>query len=50
LDLVESWSEANKPMIDRYLRLIAEIRSTETKDLSMLSIALRQVRALGVGE
>lgn len=48
LDLVEQWAEGNKPMIERYLRLIAEIRGAEAKDLSMLYIALRQVRAMGV--
>lgn len=46
MDLLENWQQNNKPMIDRYLRLLADIRSTETKDLSMLFVALKQVRAL----
>lgn len=50
MDLVEGWNEANKPMIDRYQRLISEIRSTEAKDVSMLFVALKQVRSLGAGE
>ena len=48
MHLVETWASDNRQRIERYLRLIAEIRAAEAKDLSMLFIALRQVRALGV--
>jgi glutamate dehydrogenase len=49
MDLVESWQERNRALIERYLRLIADIRATEHKDVSMLFVALKQLRAISVG-
>jgi glutamate dehydrogenase len=43
---IEAWSRANKGPLDRTMRVLADINSSGTFDLSTLSVALREVRNL----
>ena len=45
-DLVARWKETNAGAVERATRLLAELRATATTDVSMLSVALRELRNL----
>jgi len=45
-DAVESWKQANRRALDRATQLLAELRSVPQPDSAMLSVALRELRAL----
>ncbi len=44
---VEDWYAMHKQPIDRYLGMIDELRSSDMHDISMLFVALKQVRMVG---
>ena len=45
-DAVEAWKQANRRAFDRATQLLAELRSMPQPDSAMLSVALRELRAL----
>ena len=45
---VDAWVEANERSVNRALGMFTEIRRAETYDLTNLSVALRQLRNLGL--
>ncbi len=50
VSLFESWCEKHHSQIERYLRMIEEIRSTDPADVSMLFVAIKMLRTLGTGQ
>ena len=45
--LVENWQLANQRALERATQLLAELRAVPTPDSAMLSVTLRELRALG---
>ncbi len=45
-DVVERWKAVNAGAVDRVTRLISELRTAASADVSMLSVALRELRNL----
>jgi glutamate dehydrogenase len=45
--LVTRWQEQNKRALERASQLMSELRSVPTPDSAMLSVTLRELRALG---
>ncbi|ACB34949.1 NAD-glutamate dehydrogenase [Leptothrix cholodnii SP-6] len=44
--LVESWLAASRAALERYRRLLADLQSSSSVDLAMLSVATRELRAI----
>jgi glutamate dehydrogenase len=44
--LISTWEAQHKDGLDRFRQLLADVQSTGTPDLSMLSVALRELRNL----
>lgn len=45
-DLIAAWTSAHAATLDRAQRLLADLAETKQADLAMLSVALRELRAL----
>ena len=45
-DLIAAWTRAHAATLDRAQRLLADLAETKQADLAMLSVALRELRAL----
>ena len=43
---MQAWHDANARALERAERLMAELRSVPSPDAAMLSVALRELRAL----
>jgi glutamate dehydrogenase len=43
---LETWFESNHGEVERFARLVAEIRSSEKQDMAMMIVALRQLSAV----
>lgn len=44
--ILDKWEHANRQALERAQRLLAELRETQSADLAMLSVALRELRNL----
>jgi NAD-specific glutamate dehydrogenase len=44
---VDSWLEANRAAVERFLLVVDDIRTAGPADLTTLSVAMREARALG---
>ena len=44
---VTAWLEANRPAVERFLLVLDDIRAGGQADLTTLSVAMREARALG---
>jgi glutamate dehydrogenase len=45
-DLVDAWESRNRRAIERMQQLLAELRNAPAMDVSMISVALRELRHL----
>ena len=45
--LVAAWQDANRRVLERTERLLAELRTVPAPDAEMLSVAMRELRNLG---
>jgi glutamate dehydrogenase len=43
---IEAWVAANAPPVERYARMLADIQTSRTYDVTTLSVALREARNL----
>ena len=46
---IETWTDANRAAVDRARSLVGELQSATSMDLSMLTVASRQLRTLAQG-
>jgi glutamate dehydrogenase len=46
LDMVARWQQANQRALERAAQLLAELRAVPAPDAAMLSVTLRELRAL----
>ncbi len=46
-DMVARWQQANQRALERATQLLAELRAVPSPDAAMLSVSLRELRALG---
>ena len=44
--ILAAWEETNRPAVDRVDQLLSDIGTSEINDLSIVSVANRQLRAL----
>ena len=44
--LIDQWLAVHRPAVDRYLQTIADINASDTVDLAIVSVALRELRDL----
>ncbi len=48
-EVIDSWAEARRPLVNRTEQLLAELKSTGTPDFAMLAVANRQLKSMVSG-